>query len=218
MNNKDQLMSAEHIDFLAEMMNVGAGNAVTALSQLLDVEMDLKIPVVHILPAVLGESSILGQPSLPVTCARMNMVGEVTGYLHFIVQSKDTASLIQLAELATQKGEKRHGWSSSNPGEDFSVIAEIGNIISGVYLTAIHDFCKLNIYHTVPTVATDMIQALLDESLINLSRQVRHLIVAENEFIVKEKSIKTFMMIIPSAESIKILADSIDKAKMSYRK
>jgi len=83
-------------------------------------------------------------------------------------------------------------------------------------MTAVHDFCKLNIYHTVPTVATDMIQALLDESLVSLSRQVQHIIVVENEFMVKEKRIRTFLVMIPSVESVKTLVGSIGKARMAY--
>jgi len=217
MNNKEQLMSAEHIDFLTEMMNVGAGNAVAALAQMLNVEVDLKVPVVHILPA-LETPSILGYPSLPITCARMSMVGEVTGCLYFIVPSEYTVSLIHLAEGAVQEEKGEKGKNPPVFSLELSVIAEIGNIISGVYLTSIHDFCKLNIYHTVPTMATDMLQALLDESLVGLSRQIMHLIVVENEFIVKEKFIRTFMMMIPTAESIKILVGSIEKARMSYGK
>jgi len=120
----------------------------------------------------------------------------------------------------TGTGQSWRAGLTSQESDDLklSVIAEIGNIVAGVYLTAVHDFCRLNIYHTVPTVATDMVQALLDESLVRLSRQVQHIIVIENEFMVKEKLIKTFLVMIPSVESVSILVNSIGQARMALVK
>ena len=103
-----------------------------------------------------------------------------------------------------------------SPDENLSILAEIGNILVGIYLTAIHDFCKLHIYHTIPTVAVDMVQSLLDESLNVLSMQVQLMIVIENEFLVEKKHIRAFLIMIPSVESVKTLLDSIEQARMAY--
>ena len=82
-------------------------------------------------------------------------------------------------------------------------------------MTAIHDFCRLNVYHTVPTIAIDMIQALLDEMLADLSRQVQSIIVIENEFIVEHKHITTVLIMIPSVQGLKVLLNSIVQAEMA---
>lgn len=95
-------------------------------------------------------------------------------------------------------------------------MAEIGNILAGVYLTAIHDFCKLNIYHSAPRIAIDMIQSLLDESLASLSREVREIIMVINEFSTDEGSIRTFFLLIPSAKSVRTLVDSIEEVRRAY--
>jgi chemotaxis protein CheC len=221
MNDKKQLLSAEQVDFLTEMMNIGAGHAATALTQVLQCRVDIVIPRVFVITDA-QELSILTSPSLPVVCARMGMVGDVSGGLFLIVPEEQKEDLIRLAERAvTGTGQSwRAGITNSKADDDLklSVIAEIGNIVAGVYLTAVHDFCKLNIYHTVPTVATDMVQALLDESLVRLSRQVQHIIVIENEFMVKEKLITTFLVMVPSVESVDILVNSIGQARMAMVK
>jgi len=217
MNDKEQLLSAEQIDFLTEMMNIGAGHAATALTQLLQRSVDLVIPRVFVITDA-EELSILDSPSLPVVCARMGMVGDVSGGLFLIVPEEQKEDLIRLAEQAmTKTGQSWRAGLTNQESDDLklSVIAEIGNIVAGVYLTTVHDFCKLNIYHTVPTVATDMVQALLDESLVRLSRQVQHIIVIENEFVVEEKRVRTFLMMIPSVESVNILVNSIGQARMA---
>jgi chemotaxis protein CheC len=179
--------------------------------------VDLVVPRVFLIKDT-QELSILDSPSLPVVCARMGMVGDVSGGLFLIVPEKQKNDLIHLAEQAmTGTGQSWKAGLTNQESDDLkiSVIAEIGNIVAGVYLTAIHDFCKLNIYHTVPTVATDMVQALLDESLVRLSRQVQHIIVIENEFMVEEKRIRAFLVMIPSMESVNILVNSIGQARMA---
>ena len=220
MNDKKKLLSAEQVDFLTEITNIGAGNAAAALSQMLQCKVDLVIPRVFII-AETKELSTLDNPSLPVVCARMGMVGDVSGGLFLIVPEEQKEDLIRLAERAmTGTGQSWRAGLTSQESDDLklSVIAEISNIVAGVYLTAVHDFCRLNIYHTVPTVATDMVQALLDESLVRLSRQVQHIIVIENEFMVEEKLIKTFLVMIPSVDSVDILVNSIGQARMAMVK
>ena len=215
--NDTKLLSEEQLDFLREMMNIGAGNAATAFTQMLQTEVELIIPAVSVLPAP-KVPSIFGDPSLPVACVRMRMVGDVTGDLFFIVPDEQKMNLIHLVEQAMPRPDlcrttlrRRKG-----PDLDLSVLAEMGNILAGVYLTAIHDFCQLNIYHSVPTIAIDMVQSLLDESMIVLGSEVQTIILIENEFIVKENRISTFLLLIPTVQSVKILVDSVEQAKMAY--
>lgn len=210
MSDKERFLSEEQLDFLAEMMNIGAGNAATALSQMLPSQVSIKIPAVHIAP-VIQVRSILGDPSLPVTCVRMGMVGDVSGTMFFVVPENHKVKLMHLIQRATPGPENR------DTDNDLSVLTEIGNIVAGVYLTAVHDFCKLNVYHTAPALATDMIQSLLDEALVALSCQVQAAILIENEFIVEKERIRAFLLVIPSVESVKILANSIGQARMAYR-
>ena len=105
MNDEEKFLSEEQIDFLTEMMNIGAGNAATALSQMLKCEAEMKIPSVRALqsPKV---SFLLEDPSLPVACVRMDMVGDVAGNIFFIVPDEQKTKLIRLMERASGMGEK----------------------------------------------------------------------------------------------------------------
>jgi len=206
--NNEKFVSEEQLDFLREMMNVGAGNAVTALSQMLQREVNMDIPAVRILPAP-QVSPILDNPSLPVTCVRMGMVGDATGDLFFIVPDEHKASLIHLVQQATP-GPKDTGTAGGH-----SIITEIGNIVAGVYMRAIHDFCKLNIYHTLPALKIDMLQSLLDGSIAAMSHQAQIAFIIENVFVVEEHRIRTFFLILPPASSVQRLVDSMGQAKMA---
>lgn len=207
--NAEVFFTEEDKDFIREMMNIGAGNATTALAQMLKIPVDMKIPAVHIAPPP-QISILIGKPALAVSCVKMNMVGDISGELFFIVPDKYKAGLIEKAKLAMP------GSTEKSPEVDSSVLEEIGNIIAGVYLTSIHDFCNLNIYHTVPVLADDMLLALLDETLATKTRAVQSLLLVENEFIISEKKIRAYFLIIPDAISLKAMSDSIKEAKKKY--
>lgn len=100
MDEKEKLLSEEQLDFLGEMMNIGAGNAVTAFTQMLQCEVDVRIPRVHVL-SVPQVPSVLSEPSLPVACVKMRMLGKVVGDLFFIVPDEQKMLLIRLAERAS---------------------------------------------------------------------------------------------------------------------
>ncbi len=213
MTKNTQLFTEEQLDFIQEMMNIGVGNASTALHQLVQCRVDLIRSKVHVRP-ISQASSILDNPLLLVACVRMAIVGEQSGDMYFILPEESRKELVSLAEnalpgLSTLPGlehEEREAYA----------VSEIGNILCGVYTAAIHDFCGLNIYHTIPTFAIDMVQSLLDETLIKTSRQTRMVILIENEFAVNGRRVETLLIISSSADSVRSLIDALGEAKKAY--
>lgn len=197
----------EKMDYLREMMNVAAGNAATALSQVLQCEVDVKLPEVFILP-VSKVSSIFKDPSVPVLCVKTEMVGDVRGALFFVVPDEQKKNLLVLVKQSMPNALRKR------LPVDSTVIEEIANITAGTFLSAIHDFSKLNICHTVPVLAIDMIQSLLDESLI--SNSMNEIVVIENEFFIKEGNVRTVLFLIPMVKSIETLFGSMNAARKEY--
>ena len=199
------------LDYLTEMMTIGAGNAATALEQLLHRKIDLKVPSVKIL-SPMDATGVLGQPSMIVSCVVSGMLGDVTGDIFFVVQDGYRTDILNII-------------MESYPGSDKksielqqSMLTEVANIICGVFLTAIHDFCKLTIFHTVPFLATDMFQSIVDESIAKASIQSNELLLIECEFIISEKNIKAHLILIPSPESIRKIIDSMQAARKAMEK
>ncbi|OGP49696.1 MAG: hypothetical protein A2Y79_05260 [Deltaproteobacteria bacterium RBG_13_43_22] len=208
---KEEKISEEIKDYLEEMVNIGAGNAAGALEEILKYRFDMVLPLVHILPPHKAFSAI-GEPSKPVVGVKMNMIGDVKGELFFMIPRNQLDYVLELAQSSIGLEQKK----GSDP--DLSIIVEIGNILAGVYLTAIHDFCHLNIYHTVPLLAVDMVQSLMDETIARLGVTARILIIIVNKFsstLQNEKAIDTFLIMIPSKGSDQVLMDSIREAKRS---
>ena len=100
MSGNKQILSGEQLDFLKEMMNIGAGNACTAFQKILQHPVDLVIPKVYILPTP-RIPSVFNSPSLPVACVKMGMVGDVDGSIFYILPEKHRETLLGLVERAT---------------------------------------------------------------------------------------------------------------------
>ena len=96
---------------------------------------------------------------------------------------------------------------------DVSALEELGNILAGVFFVSIHDFCKLNIYHSVPELREDMVQALIDESIAATTRETSQIIMVESEFVIVGENLRTFFLVIPDPASTKKLLNSINDAR-----
>jgi chemotaxis protein CheC len=205
------LFSEKQLDYLVEMVNIGAGNATTALNHLLQCAVDMKMPGVNVLPAEQATAA-LGDPAAPVACLRMRLVGDLDGYLFFLVPDDQKAKLAELAERSLLGP----GREDPDPERVLAALAEIGNILAGVYLTAIHDFCRLNVCHSVPVLAVDMLQALLDESIATQTGEGHTIILVTNEFLIGQERFRTFFLIFPTRKSTTALVDSMREAGKLY--
>ncbi|MBU6392707.1 MAG: chemotaxis protein CheC [Planctomycetes bacterium] len=202
-----ELLTEEQLDFFREMINIGAGNAAGAFSQILNCPVGIKIPEIYFFPAS-NIPPFLKDPAKSFATISMDMVGDVQGRLFFLVPAEQKDKLIELVEEATPGHGNREG-----VGADSSALEELGNILAGVFLVAIHDFCKLNIYHSVPELRTDMFQALIDESIAATTRESSQIILMVSTFIIVEVNIKTFFLIIPDMKYTKKLLNSISDAR-----
>jgi len=212
-NSVEGVLSEEQLDFLAEMMNVGIGNAAVALEQLLQCQVEVEIPKVSIFLAS-QISAFFDNPSLPVACVTMGMVGDVVGDLFFISPAEERDQLIHLAEEAAPGSKEAKREFAAVKEWNASVLAEVANITAGAYLLAIYEFSRLNLYHTVPTLNIDMIQAILDESLARRIAENPVIILIQNDFLLSRKHlIGFFLLLIPSMESTQKLAGAIEKAR-----
>ncbi len=200
------LLTDEQMDFLREMMNIGAGNAAVAFSQMLKCMVDVKIPEVYFFPAS-EMPPFLKDPAMPFAGVSMNMVGNVTGKLFYLVLDEQKERLAEIVQSAAPGG------NEGGVTVDLSVLEEIGNILAGAFLVSIHDFCRLNIYHTVPELRIDMVQVLLDESIARTLSGASQIILIENEFVIRKENISTFFLIIPDQESIQTFVNSIEDAR-----
>lgn len=196
MQNKQEHDSMDDFEFdvLTEIGNIGAGNATTALSQLINAKIDMNVPKVQMLTfAELAE--IIGGAETLVAGILLNLEGDIEGSMLFILENS-SARLFVHQLMGCEMGE----------GKEFSdmeksALQEIGNIISGAYLSAISGMTNLTINVSVPSLAFDMAGAILSVPAIEFGKLGDKALLIESTFQDMDVDISGYFILIPTLES-----------------
>lgn len=160
--NLDTLTDMQ-FDVLKEIGNIGAGNATTALSQMINMKIDMNVPKVALVP-LSDISGIIGSEEMVIVGIMLGMEGDITGTMMFLLKVDSAHRIVNLL-MGTD----------SAPDADFSemeysALGEIGNIIAGSYLSALSSLTGLKIVATVPAMTIDMAGAILSVPAIEYGK------------------------------------------------
>ena len=149
--------SRMQLDALKEVGNIGAGNAATALSVLLDCPVDMDVPTAEIV-SIYRLAEYYGDPLNPVSAVFVRSEGDFPCSLIFLQNEEDGQALVDLL-LSSQIGDLPLE-SISGEMRD-SVLAEGGNIILSAFLNAVNELTSGVASISVPSAAHDMLGSIL---------------------------------------------------------
>jgi chemotaxis protein CheC len=188
-------LSPIQLDALREIGNVGAGNAATALSQILNKRIDMTVPEISILP--LGEvPEVVGGPDAMVAGVYLRVYGPAPSSILFLLPRDSAFYLVDMLMG------REHGTTVELNAMDESALMEIGNILAGAYLNALSYFTKLTLLPSIPALAMDMAGAILSVILIQLGQMGDHALVIETEFSSDNDGVKGHFFLIPDPGSL----------------
>lgn len=191
-----------HFDVLKEIGNIGAGNAATALSQLLDQPIDMQVPNVNLLPFEQILDTLGGAEEI-VVAAFLRVEGEAPGNMFFIIRQDSAKRLL-----------KTLGGVEVKDGADYtemelSALGEIGNILAGSYLSALADFTRLQMYPTVPSIAIDMVGAVLGFGLLQYGAMGDQAILIDTSLFQGEQEVEGHFFLIPDPDSFQRIFNAL---------
>ncbi|WP_057913393.1 chemotaxis protein CheC [Peribacillus muralis] len=191
------------LDILKEIGNIGAGNAATSLSAILDRKIDMKVPNVRIV-SFDEMMEMAGGAEHVVASVFLRIEGDASGSMFFILSLPLAQYLIrQMAGDATFSID-----STPHAELALSCLQELGNILSGSYLSSLADFTRLNLYPSVPSLSIDMVGATISYGLLELSQQSDTAIVIDT-VLVKDQlvadSIDGHFFLLPDPEFFDII-------------
>ena len=207
MNYLDRIQDT-HLDTLKEIGNIGAGHAATALSTLLNKKIDMRVPTVRILHFD-DMMKIAGGPDNIVASVFLQIEGDISGSMFFVLQ-------LEQAALFVRKLTGDFSFSFDDPPYSkmaLSALQELGNILSGSYLSALGDFTGLHIYPSVPALAVDMVGAVMSDGLLEISQYSDYAIFIDTAL--KEASGKTsdtvkgHFFLLPNPESFEKVFEAL---------
>ncbi|WP_085833597.1 chemotaxis protein CheC [Clostridium merdae] len=184
-----------HLDVLREIGNIGAGNAATSLSQMLNAEVNMSVPKVRILD-ISDAATALGGPENPVIGILAKISGDIEGLMMFIVGQSFAGAVLEAL-----LGEKQVSYAALTEMQ-LSAISEIGNIMISAYLGSISTLSQMVIKSSVPAIAVDMAGALLSVPAIEMRTVSDKIIFIQEDFLSSANDITSNMMLIPSMDSL----------------
>lgn len=182
------------LDVLKEVGNIGAGHAATALSKLLNKPVDMKIPLVSIVPFEQVTDSLGGDEEV-VIAIFLRVVGDAPGNMFFILSQQSGFNLLNHI-VGIQVGEE--GMFSEM---EVSALLEIGNILVGSYLSSLADLTQLSLSPTVPSIAIDMAGAVLSFGLLQFGAMGDHALLIDTQFLEGNQEMEGHFFFIPDPES-----------------
>lgn len=187
-------MNDMQIDVLREIGNIGAGNATTALAKLVNAKIDMKVPRVALVDFP-NLSATIGNEEDLMVAVLVTLSVDINGMMMFMMDKKSAIFLIQqmLAGSGMEVGDEF--------GEmEMSVVSEIGNIISGSYLTALSSLLNMNIDMSVPYTAVDMAAALISVPAIEFGKLGDEVLLIQTDF-GDDFDVNGYFILIPELES-----------------
>ncbi len=196
LNSLDQVQ----YDVLKELGNIGAGNATTALSKLINAKIDMKVPKVELLGFSDIASTIASEETIMVGILLL-LEGEVKGMMMFLLEMNSARALVN------------NLMGTDSDSEEFSEIEmsalnEIGNIITGAYLSALSDLTRLNIQPSVPSLQIDMVGAILSIPAIEFSKIGDKVLLIQTQFD-DDTHINGYFVLVPELESYDVILESL---------
>jgi chemotaxis protein CheC len=185
---------AFELDVLKEVGNIGAGNAATALSRLLDKPVDMAVPKVSLLPFEEVAERVGGAEQI-VIAVFLRVEGEAPGNMFFIIE-EDAAKRI-MHQMLSIPFEDEAGYSEM----ELSALCEIGNILAGSYLSSLADFTRLAMAPSVPAISVDMAGAILSYGLMQYGEMGDSALLIETTFLEDHQSLEGHFFLIPDPDS-----------------
>lgn len=194
-------LNSLQIDVLKEIGNIGAGNAATALSKMISKRIDMDVPKVNILEFK-NVAELVGGPETEVVGIYFKVSGDITGSIMVLMDKKSAKKLTNLLM-------GRNDAEDELDDMDLSALQEVGNILSGSYLSSLSTLTNLNLSMSIPSLAIDMAGAILSVPVILFGQVGDRVMLIETDFNEGTYHVKSNFFLIPDEESFEILLKSL---------
>ena len=202
-----ETVNSMYFDVLKEIGNIGAGNATTALAQMLGTKVDMSVPKVSLLEFK-DVGGVVGGEELIMVGILLGVEGDITGSIMFLIEKEGAKHLTNKLMM---------GMGGSEDDEfnemELSALREVGNIITGAYLNALSGLTNLSIYPSTPELTVDMAGAILSVPAIQFGIQGDQILLIQNNFF-DEVELDGFFILLPDMESYSVILNALGIASL----
>jgi len=195
-------LSGLQLDALREIGNIGAGNAATALAQMVNAKIEMTVPRVSIL-SLTDVPELLGGADSHVVGIYLRVQGSIGANILFVLPIDNARLLVDML-MAVPSG------STRDFGEiELSALQEVGNIVAATYLNAMVMFTQLKMVPSVPVLGIDMAGAILDAILAQFGEVGDYVLVLETKFRKDRQDVVGQFFLLPEPGSLDTILSAL---------
>ena len=176
-------MNSLQIDALREIGSIGTGNAATALSSMLGIEVRIPLPEVQILEFNAAVEKLGGFETIAALDAINLLLGRTLGK-----QIKDYSELTEIEN---------------------SAVIEIGNILISSFINALSGLSGVRITPSVPQLSIDMQGAIITVPMAAYGNQSDYIMLIGGSFLVEGKEVPCRLLLAPDVRSLNYLLNKL---------
>lgn len=203
MSNDIKDIYSRNLDILSEIGNIGAGNATTALAQIIGNKVNMDVPQVRLL-GFNELTEIVGGAENIVIGIMCRIEGDLTGMMMFMLEKAVAHHLIDIVMMGFDDGSEEE-FSEMK----LSALHELGNIIVGAYLNALAGLTGLKIVESIPHLCIDMAGAILSVPAIEFGKMGDEALLIESRFFEEDKTVSGYFILIPDVPSYDTILKSL---------
>ncbi len=183
------------MDALRELGNIGTSHSATALSRLVGRDIHITVPAIsleHIdnIPGIVSNEKVVG------LLLEIKDGDRTIGYLYTIFSEKSAANIVDTL-LGQPQG------TTTVIGEmEQSAIMEVGNILASSFCDAIAEFLGLVLLPSPPNFVNDMVSAIIESSLIEISMVADDAILFRTDLSDDQRIFDGYVILFPNPEML----------------
>ncbi len=192
---EEQRLSFTQLDVLKEIGTIGSATAATALADMVASKVEISVPQVSLVPLE-NLASILDSADKLYFVLDMEITGDIGGRI-FLLLSPEDSMFLASALLGKPKEEldfKDDMFRSS--------LQEACNILGGAYVSALADMTSFTILTSIPSLAMDMVGAILDFIFIQIAQTSEEALFIKTDLQVKGLSMEGLFLLFPTSDSL----------------
>ncbi len=196
-------LTSMKLDILKEIGNIGAGNATTAHSVMLNSNLRMEVPVVKFLD--FNEiPDMVGGPETIVAAVLTHFTGELQGMTLFILELEEAKNLAGTMLSKTYPEDFKEF-----DHMDKSALKEVGNILMSSYISSIGTLTNLQIRTEPPAICVDMAGAVLSLPISELGQVSDQALIIDSKFLDNQRPINGFLMFVTDEMSSEHIFESL---------
>ncbi|OGS24932.1 MAG: hypothetical protein A2297_04090 [Elusimicrobia bacterium RIFOXYB2_FULL_48_7] len=197
-------MTELQFDAVKEICATCMANAATAISKMVNQKINMSVPEMKIVPLNEVSSNICRCSEL-VAGIYCRLQGDFSG--GFLLTLPRKTSMV-LSDVLLNK---KQGKTNMLGNMEKSALTEFGNIIIGTFVNYLAKSTDKYIYISVPSLAYDIVDAIIDNILIELAAETEYALVMKMYFNDVSDNICGQFFLIPDQNSLKLLLSAVDK-------